>query len=181
MNPHRKSSAGTPQGEVLKFSFKNSKLYPDTNCSYWIYIPKEYNPEKPACLFVCMDRVMFNAPTVFDYLIGTKEMPVTIGVFIQSGSIMKSDSTVIRYNRTNEFDNMNDRFARFIEEEILPDVMKQKTSDSNPIKISPDANDHAIAGPSSESDLCFYRCLATSGFIQQGIQCNRYLYWDAGW
>ena len=139
----------------MKFSFKNSKLYPGTNRSYWIYIPKEYKPEKPACLFVCMDGIMFNAPTVFDYLISKKEMPVTIGVFIQSGTIMKNDSTVIRYNRTNEFDNMNDRFARFIEEEILPDVMKQKTSDGRPINISPDANDHAIAGSSSGAICAF--------------------------
>ncbi|MEP6949819.1 MAG: SMP-30/gluconolactonase/LRE family protein [Ginsengibacter sp.] len=154
-DPASKASSDISKGEVLQFSFKHSKLYPGTSRSYWVYIPKEYNPGKPACLFVCMDAVMFNAPTVFDYLIATKEMPVTIGVFIQSGSIMKNDSTVIRYNRTNEFDNMNDRFARFVEEEILPDVMKQKTSGGNPINISHDANDHAIAGASSGAICAF--------------------------
>ena len=153
--PASKVSADISKGEVLKFSFKHSKLYPGTNRSYWVYIPKEYKPEKPACLYVCMDGLMFNAPTVFDYLISKNEMPVTIGVFIQSGSIMKDDSTVLRYNRTNEFDNTNDRFARFIEEEILPEVIKQKTSDGKPINISPDANDHAIAGSSSGAICAF--------------------------
>lgn len=153
--PASKASSEINKGEVLQFSFNQSKLYPGTSRSYWIYIPKEYKPEKPACLFVCMDAVMFNAPAVFDYLISKKEMPVTIGVFIQPGTIMKNDSTVIRYNRTNEFDNMNGRFARFIEEEILPDVMKQKTSAGRPINISKEANDHAIAGASSGAICAF--------------------------
>ena len=153
--PASDASLNVPKGDVLKFSFNHSKIYPGTSRSYWIYIPKEYQPAKPACLFVCMDGVMFNAPAVFDYLIDKKEMPVTIGVFIESGSIMKNDSTVIRYNRTNEFDNMNNRFARFIEEEILQDVTKQKASDGRPINISPDANDHAIAGLSSGAICAF--------------------------
>ncbi|HEY4198011.1 MAG TPA: alpha/beta hydrolase-fold protein [Mucilaginibacter sp.] len=154
-DPASKTSADIPKGEVLHFTFKNSKLYPGTTRSYWIYVPKAYKPEKPACLYVCMDGLLFNAPTVFDYLIEKKEMPVTIGVFIESGTIMMNDTTVVRYNRTNEFDNMNDRFARFIEEEILPDVAKQKTSDGRAINISPNANDHAIAGASSGAICAF--------------------------
>src|SRR6195952_5459852 len=153
--PAARSLVNVPKGEVLKFSFTHSKLYPGTTRSYWIYIPKAYTPDKPACLYVCMDGVAFNAPAVFDYLINKNEMPVTIGVFIQSGTIMKNDTTVVRHNRTNEFDNMNDRFARFIEEEILPDVARQKTSDGRAINISPNANDHAIAGASSGAICAF--------------------------
>jgi gluconolactonase len=153
--PASKNLADIPKGEVLHFSYNHSKLYPGTARSYWVYIPVDYKPENPACLYVCMDGVLFNAPVVFDYLISKKEMPVTIGVFIQSGTIMKNDTTVVRYNRTNEFDNMNDRFARFIEEEILPDVIKQKTADGRSINISINANDHAIAGASSGAICAF--------------------------
>ena len=153
--PSSNASGDVPKGEVLKFSFNHSKLYPGIHRSYWVYIPKEYTPEKPACLFVCMDGVMFNAPTLFDYLINNKEMPVTIGVFIESGYIIKNDTTVIRYNRTNEFDNLNDHFVRFIEEEILPDVIKQKTTNGRQINISPYANDHAVAGLSSGAICAF--------------------------
>lgn len=147
--PALQPSTDRDQGEVFKVSFPKSKLYPGTSRSYWVYVPKEYRPEQPACLFVCLDGVLFNAPTVFDYLIAKKEMPVTIGVFIQSGTLLNTDSTVRRYNRTNEFDNLNDRFARFIEEEILPDVRKQKTADGRPLHLSYNANDRAIAGASS--------------------------------
>lgn len=153
--PALQGSPDVPQGEVLQFSFKKSKLYPGTTRSYWVYVPKEYQPAQPACLFVCMDGVAFNAPKVFDYLIAKKQMPVTIGVFIQSGTVMLNDTTVVRYNRTNEFDNMDDRFARFIEDEILPDVSKQKTTDGRVISISTNANDRAIAGLSSGAICAF--------------------------
>lgn len=153
--PASKALPDSSKGEVLEFSFKHSKLYPGTSRSCWVYVPKEYQPKNPACLFVCLDGIMFDAPTVFDYLISKKEMPVTIGVFIQAGTIMKDDTTVIRYNRTNEFDNMNDRFARFINEEILPEVMKKKTADGRQIKISTAANDRAIGGASSGAICAF--------------------------
>src|SRR5581483_3554464 len=70
-----------PHGEVLKFQFDHSKVFPGTTRSYWIYIPQQYVPEKPACVFVGQDSVSFHAPNVFDNLIARHEMPVTIGVF----------------------------------------------------------------------------------------------------
>ena len=77
-------------GEVLEFRFTNSKIYPGTERSYWIYIPKAYKGDKPACLYVCMDDILFKATTVFDNLIATGEMPVTIGVFVGPGKIERN-------------------------------------------------------------------------------------------
>ena len=150
-----KPSADIPKGEVLQFTLKHSAIYPGTTRSYWVYIPAAYKPTTPACLYVCMDGVAFNAPTVFDYLITKGEMPVTIGVFIQSGAIIKNDTQVVRFNRTNEFDNMNGRFASFIEKEILPAAEQQKASDGRAIHISTNANDRAIAGASSGAICAF--------------------------
>jgi gluconolactonase len=148
------ATADITKGEIMHFTFKKSKIYPGTTRSYWVYVPKEYRAGKPACLYVCMDGIAFNAPEVFDRLIAKKEMPVTIGVFIESGTMLLNDS-VVRYNRTNEFDNMNGRFAEFIEKEILPDVIKQKTADGRAINLSPNAGDHAIAGYSSGAICAF--------------------------
>src|SRR5512145_1661095 len=71
-----------PKGEVLKFSFENSKIFPGTWREYWVYVPAQYTPDKPACVYVNQDGVQWNAPVVFDNLIHKKEMPVTIGVFV---------------------------------------------------------------------------------------------------
>jgi gluconolactonase len=31
--------AGVPKGEVLKFTFDQSKIFPGTSREYWVYIP----------------------------------------------------------------------------------------------------------------------------------------------
>ena len=142
-------------GEVLKRSFNTSEIYPMTSRDYWIYIPVAYDASKPACLFVCLDGITYNAPTVFDNLIATGQMPVTIGVFVSPGVVRDADGGVIRYNRSNEFDRTDGTFARFLIEELLPEVERQTASDGRPIRLSTDPNDCAIAG-SSSGGICAF-------------------------
>lgn len=141
-------------GEVLEFRFTNSKIYPGTERSYWIYIPKAYKGDKPACLYVCMDDILFKATTVFDNLIATGEMPVTIGVFVGPGKIERNGK-FLRANRSYEFDTTNDRFVRFLLEELLPDAEAKKTTDGRLLNFSKNPNDRAIAGASSGGICAF--------------------------
>lgn len=142
-------------GEVLKRSFNTSEIYPMTSRDYWVYIPAAYDASKPACLFVCLDGITYNAPTVFDNLIATGQMPVTIGVFVSPGVVRDADGGVIRYNRSNEFDRTDGTFAKFLIEELLPEVERQTASDGRPIRLSTDPNDCAIAG-SSSGGICAF-------------------------
>ena len=142
-------------GEVLKRSFNTSEIYPMTSRDYWIYIPAAYDASKPACLFVCLDGITYNAPTVFDNLIATGQMPVTVGVFVSPGVVRDADGGVIRYNRSNEFDRTDGTFAKFLIEELLPEVERQTASDGRPIRLSTDPNDCAIAG-SSSGGICAF-------------------------
>src|SRR5678816_3365136 len=80
--PDSKPQEGVPKGEVLKFTFDKSKVFPGTWREYWVYVPAQYTPDKPACVYVNQDGIQWKAPTVFDNLINNKEMPVTIGVFV---------------------------------------------------------------------------------------------------
>jgi gluconolactonase len=153
-DPALQQHAEIPKGEVLEFKFNSSTIFPGTERTYWIYIPAEYKPDKPACLFVDMDGVQYHAPQVFDYLIYKGEMPVTIGVFIGSGTITKNGKDV-RYNRSHEFDSMNDDFVNFLLTGLLPDAEKQKATDGRQIEFSKDANDHAITGASSGAICAF--------------------------
>ena len=70
---------GVPKGEVLKFEFTNSQIFPGTVCDYWVYIPAQYDAKKAACVHVNQDGIQWQAPVVFDNLIAKKEMPITIG------------------------------------------------------------------------------------------------------
>src|SRR3954451_19400619 len=147
---------GVPKGEVLKFTFNQSKIFPGTVRDYWVYVPAQYTPGKPACLYVNQDGIQWNAPTVFDNLIHNKEMPVTIGVFVTPGVVPANNANVVaRYNRSFEYDGLGDAYDRFLLTELLPDVEKQKTSDGRAIHLSANGNDRAIGGASSGAVCAF--------------------------
>src|SRR6266513_256967 len=150
LGPDSRPQADVPKGEVLKFSFERSKIFPGTYRDYWIYVPAQYTPDKPACLYVNQDGIQWNAPTVFDNLIHKKEMPVTIGVFIMHGRVKAADANAAldRFNRSYEYDGLGDNYARFLLEELLPEVESKTASDGRPIHLSKDGNDRAIGGAS---------------------------------
>jgi gluconolactonase len=149
-------AADVPKGEVTKYSFDQSKIFPGTVRDYWVYVPKQYDPAKPACVHVNQDGVQFNAPAVFDQLIAAKEMPVTIGVFIMHGRVKAaSDQALDRFNRSYEYDSLGDSYARFLLDELLPDVEKKTASDGRAIRLSKSGNDRSIAGTSSGAICAF--------------------------
>jgi gluconolactonase len=149
-HPDSKKQDGVPAGEVLKFSFENSRIFPGTYRDYWIYVPKQYDPAQPACLYVGQDGVGYNAPVVFDNLIHQKAMPVTIGVFVMHGRVRAATTNALdRFNRSFEYDGLGDAYARFLLEELLPDAEKRTASDGRAIRLSKQAADRAIAGSSS--------------------------------
>jgi gluconolactonase len=149
--------AGVPKGELIKLTYSNSKIFPGTWREYWIYVPAQYDPASPACLYVNQDGIQWKAPTVFDNLIHQKEMPVTIGVFINPGRVLTKDAQagLDRFNRSYEYDGLGDAYVRFLLNEILPEVEKQKTSDGRAIHLSKNGNDRAIGGSSSGAICAF--------------------------
>lgn len=143
------------RGEVLKFTINDSKIYPGTEREILVYVPQPYRSNKPACLLVCMDGILYDATTVMDNLIASGEMPVTIGVFVNPGVVYDEDREVVRYNRCKEFDSTDDTFVRFLEHEVLPRVEGMKTESGKTIVLSEDANDRAITGASSGGIAAF--------------------------
>ena len=157
VDPASEQQAGVPKGEVLKFTFDQSTIFPGTTRDYWVYIPAQYNPGKPACVYVNQDGIQWKAPVVFDNLINKNEMPVTIGIFINPGRVVAADSKTAldRFNRSYEYDGLGDAYARFLLTEILPDVEKHKTTDGRVIRLSKNGNDRAIGGSSSGAVCAF--------------------------
>ncbi|MGC2660344.1 MAG: SMP-30/gluconolactonase/LRE family protein, partial [Bryobacteraceae bacterium] len=125
-----------------------------TENSFEVYVPAQYNPAKPACLLVKLDGLGALESTVLDNLIAKKAVPVIIAVGIVPGTIWKDPAgtphrSALRFNRSYEFDSMNDHFPDYVLDELLPVVEKLKTRDGRPIRISRDANDHAATGGST--------------------------------
>ena len=143
------------RGEIIQFTLDDSHIYPGTERDIMVYIPQAYTSDKPACLLVCMDGILYDATTVMDNLIASGEMPVTIGVFVNPGVVYDAEGEVVRYNRCKEFDATDDLFAQFLEKEVLAKVEGMQTESGKTIRLSNDANDRAITGASSGGIAAF--------------------------
>ena len=155
LGPDSQVQAGVPRGTVTQHSW-TSRIYPGTVRDYWVYVPAQYDPATPACVMVFQDGGGYakadgawRVPIVFDNLIHKKEMPVTIGIFINPGvAPPPSDGALPRFNRSVEYDSVTDRYARFLLEEILPEVAKS-------YNLRTDGNSRAIGGASSGAIAAF--------------------------
>ena len=131
-HPDSQPQPGVPKGEVLKLTFDQSKIFPGTWREYQVYVPAQYMPDKPACVYVNQDGIQWNAPVVFDNLIHKKEMPVTIGLFINPGNVPAiGENQRPRSNRSFEYDSLGGQYGRFLLEEIVPAVRKDYSITDN--------------------------------------------------
>lgn len=145
MPPETVRGADVPAGKVTQMPKWQSKIFDGTARDWWIYVPAQYKPEQPACVFVFQDGGGYKdfVPPVLDNLIHKGEMPVTVGVFVNPGVFQGG-----RSNRSFEYDTLSDQYARFLLEEILPEVEKT-------VKLRHDANSRAIGGISSGGICAF--------------------------
>jgi len=150
-HPDTKRQQAVPTGELIKFEFASPKIFPGTTREVTVYVPKQYDPAKPACVYVNQDGVQWQAPIVFDNLIARGELPVIVGVFVRPGVVKARDGAAAldRFNRSLEYDGLGDGYARFLLEELLPAVETKQTTDGRPIRLSKAGNDRAIGGSSS--------------------------------
>ncbi|MEZ5402286.1 MAG: SMP-30/gluconolactonase/LRE family protein [Bryobacteraceae bacterium] len=154
--PDSTRQSGVPQGKVTKHTWTSTKHYPGAVRDWWIYVPAQYKADKPAPVMIFQDGGGYvsetghsRIPIVFDNLIHKGEMPPTIGVFVNPGVLPAlGPDQQNRYNRSYEYDATGDVYARFLIEEILPEVAKS-------YNISKDPNDRAIAGSSSGGIAAF--------------------------
>ena len=93
LGPDSQKQEGVPEGKIVgPLTLESKSVYPGTSRNYWVYVPAQYEKDKPACLMVFQDGHFFvnvegqyRIPVVFDNLIYRREMPVTIAVFINPG------------------------------------------------------------------------------------------------
>jgi enterochelin esterase family protein len=138
-----------------------SEVFPGTQHTYWVYVPAQYDPANPASLMIFNDGQAFLAPdgnaravNVLNNLIHRREIPVMIAVFINPGrrpdqpepnSKDWGDRTT---NRPAEYNELNDKYARVIIDELMPELKKH-------YNISPDPEQHGIGGASSGAIAAF--------------------------
>ncbi len=157
LGPDSQRKDGVPQGKVEGPVLWKSTVFPDTIREYSIYVPAQYDGSKPACVMVFQDGHQYlrsegeyRVPVVFDNLIAAGEMPVTIAIFINPGH-KGGEMPENRWranNRSFEYDSLGDQYARFLLEEILPEVGKK-------YQLTDDPERRAVCGVSSGGICAF--------------------------
>jgi enterochelin esterase-like enzyme len=98
---------------------------------YWVYVPAEYRPGHRAALAVFQDGLryvgdpkvdpsVFNLPIVFDNLIHSGDLPVTIAVLINPASKTGLWPGGSDPGRGKQYDTPNDQYGKFLISEFLP-------------------------------------------------------------
>ncbi len=147
--PELQAQPGVPRGQVFSFNMSNSRYFPGASRTISVYIPAQYQANHAACVMVMLDNLMVS-PTICDNLIHQNEMPITICIGLQSGTVgALSPQLSARINRSFEFDSITSELAEFILEELLPAVQQHKTPGGLPIKLSTNPDDRAITGGST--------------------------------
>jgi enterochelin esterase-like enzyme len=149
LGPDSQRQDGVPQGTVTQHRW-TSKIFDGTERDYWLYVPSQYDGSSPAAVMVFQDggnykdeKGQFRAPIVFDNLIHKGQMPVTIGIFLNPGVVPAAKpGEQARQNRSFEYDTPDGTYARFLLDEILPEVGKK-------YKLTDDPEGRAICGISS--------------------------------
>ncbi len=139
--------AGVPVGKVMPY-----QIYASTNVykaqglkfNYTIYVPAQYQKGKPAAFMLFLDGQHFagpgtpvvsedyhwNAPILYDNLIASGELPVTIVAFMdpgvpngmyRRGDQFQPDASL----RSMEYDKASPDFGNFLINEFIPDCVKK--------------------------------------------------------
>ncbi|WPP51241.1 alpha/beta hydrolase-fold protein [Catalinimonas niigatensis] len=155
--PNSQSYEGIPKGKISTHSWK-STVFKNTIRDYYVYIPAQYDASQPSALMIFQDGHTyvkedgdFRVPTVFDNLISQGKMPVTIGLFVNPGHDLDAPPAETPWqasNRSKEYDEVSDTYARFLLEEMIPELKKQ-------YHISDDPKMRAIGGISSGGICAF--------------------------
>jgi enterochelin esterase family protein len=144
-HPDARERPGVPKGTLTQMPLWSSKIFAGTTRDWWVYVPAQYTAANPAAVMVFQDGAgarQYVVP-VFDNLIAKGDIPVTVVVFIEPGGVKSP-----RDNRSFEYDTLSDQYARFLLEEMLPEVEKT-------VRLRRDAAGRAIAGQSSGAIAAF--------------------------
>ena len=161
LGPDSMPQEGVPKGRFDAPKIIPSQVFPGTQHTYWVYVPAQYDPAKPAALIVFNDGQAFKhepgdvqAHHVLDNLIYRREIPVMLAVFINPGRRPDQPEPTPRNwgdrdtNRPEEYNALNDKYPSVIVDELLPSLRKE-------YNISDDPEHHAIGGASSGGIAAF--------------------------
>lgn len=159
LGPDSLPQPGVPKGRLEGPAAFKSTVLAGTVRRYWVYVPPQYKKDQPANVLVFQDgqratnpEGSLRVPQALENLIHKGEIPVTIGIFVTPGhrAEVYPDDLGMKNpdNRAAEYDSLSDAYARFVVDELLPEVGKS-------YNLTTDPERRAIGGTSSGAICAF--------------------------
>jgi hypothetical protein len=125
--PESYPQSGVPQGKLTGPVEFASTIYPNMKANVWYYVPTQWDgvTALPVQIwgdgqFYTMTRDdQYHILDTLDNLTAQKRIPLMVNVFIQPGT------GAAQNQRSIEYDSVDDRYARYLLEEILPEINKR--------------------------------------------------------
>jgi sugar lactone lactonase YvrE/enterochelin esterase-like enzyme len=163
VHPEALEQPGLVRGAVEKMEPWHSKVYSGTVRDWWVYFPAKIKGARELALMVFQDghdyvasKGKWRVPTVFDNLTSKGAMPPTVAVFLNPGHDLSKPAAPTAWENSNrglEYDSLGDRYARFLMEEILPEVDRMVRARGGALSRNPELR--AIGGASSGAICAF--------------------------
>jgi len=152
--PDAQVRTGVPAGRLTSLRHRGDTVYPGVERGFQLYVPAQYDSRTPANLIVFQDGASYlqpvaNASVVLDNLIAARKIPPTIAVFAEPGErgpgmpVYGGNS-----NRSIEYDSTDDRYVRFLVDELLPTALQG-------LAVTADPRGRSLCGISSGGQCAF--------------------------
>lgn len=130
LGEHSARDTDVPEGETLEFRVDDSGVYPGTLRKVWLHTPAGVQEAGSIACVVFQDGHLYLDPDgpvragiVLDNLVAKELIPPTVGIFVDPGVDPSRENPK---NRNLEYDAFDDRYADFIEQEVLPRVLSTR-------------------------------------------------------
>ena len=166
VGPESYPQPGVPQGKLTGPMELASTIYPNMKANVWYYVPAQWDGAAALPVQVWGDGQFYTAMRDDNYhildsldnLTAQKRIPLMVNVFVQPGT------GAAQNQRSIEYDSVDDRYARYLLEEVLPEINKR-------VKLRTDGYSRAMVGESS-GGICSFN----AAFLKPD-QFSRVLSW----
>jgi hypothetical protein len=160
--PEAAPSPEIPAGQLTEIVSYPSELYGDV-FPYRVYVPAPGAMDVPLGLMVFQDGGLyldqFKASAVLDHLIAAGEIPRVVALFVDAPPGGEP-------RRVEVYDNPSDLYARFLTEELVPDVILGQYN------VTEDPGGWATVGFSAGGTQAMLALLYKGEFFQKSLQTN---------
>lgn len=161
--PETEKQDGVPHGKLFKFSIAagSSQRFPKApNREVNVYVPTQYVKGTPAPVIVVQDGNNYfgfvtTLSNTLDNLIAQKKLPPIVAVFANNGGGDAQGS-----ERGLEYDTLSGKYAEWIDQELLPRVEQETTTQvaEQAVTFTKDPEGRALLGGSSGGIASFIAC-----------------------